>query len=71
MPRGEEWYYIDTADAVEIMAENAASDVANMVAQKKRKAERHGYARAASEARDEYAEGIAFYKHWCNEEEYS
>jgi hypothetical protein len=67
MPRGEEWYYIDTAEAIEIMAEYLAR---TMPPPKRKRRVEHGVrlGPAASEVRDEYAEAIAYWRHWAGDE---
>jgi hypothetical protein len=69
MPRGEEWYYIGTADAVEIMAENAAGELAAMLTRAKQRRELAvtSRARGPCEGQDPYAEAVAFWRHWADD----
>ena len=66
MPRGEEWYYIDTAEAIEIMAEYL---VQTMPLPRRKQREEQGLplGPSGSGVRDEYVEAIAFWRHWAGE----
>jgi hypothetical protein len=71
VPRGEEWHYIDTAEAVEIMAHNAAAMMSNLltVPRKRTSLTEVSYARSEPDARDVYAEAIAQWRHWAGDDD--
>ncbi len=68
MPRGEEWYYITTAEAVEMMLENM-NDKSLLLPFKRSGKLAVAESTCGLPERDEYAEAIGQYRHWVELDE--